>query len=417
MRGVAYRCCAAVGGAAILFTSSVLAQNGAPPFGERGEFVATGSSVMAISWTWWEASDAWAYALTIAPALDLFVARNVSLGVGLQFGYVENDHYGADGSLVETDSTTFSGAVRLGVNVPIATEVSWYPQLAVGFESLRSEERLESGRSRSVADSPLGASESRQDGPWIEFFAPLLFHPRPHFFVGLGPDIFHDFGAVRGGPNVGGQRTSLGIGVVMGTWWGGPASSAGAQQTALTQSRRFGEAHEVVLSSEAAAGANWTTYAGVPSESTIVTFAPGVDYFVTRHVSVGAALAIRSTRVTGIDATTTLPVTSHEGGYTGMLRVGVDLPMTAWLSFYPRAGVSGGVVTHDEKSGDGQNRYNENVISVGIYAPLLLHVAPHAFFGFGPALSRDLYRAIQHSNVENRTTSAGAGLIVGGWID
>src|SRR4029077_13871899 len=168
MRWAAPLCCAALACTAVLLTSPLLAQDLAPPFGDKGELVVTGSSVMAISWTWWEPSEAWAYALTIAPAVDLFVARNLSLGMGLHFGYTDIYGYGADGSFVETETTTFRAALRAGANIPMAMDFSWYPQLAGGFESVRISERLDHGQSLSVAASPLGSASTKQVGPWVE---------------------------------------------------------------------------------------------------------------------------------------------------------------------------------------------------------------------------------------------------------
>ena len=393
------------------------AQSTAPPFGSQGEFVVSGSSVMAISWRWWDTSDAWAYALTIAPAADLFVFRNVSIGASLHFGYADTYAYGADGSFVETESTTLSGAVRAGVNVPIAKAVSWYPQLAAGLEFVESEEHLIRGQSLSVATSALGYPSSTQLGPWVELFAPLLFHPEPHFFLGAGPDFFHDFAHIQGGADVGGQRTTVGAGVVVGSWWGGSAAADDALPTAPPPPHRFGDAHEFVLSSESMADVYYTADAGVPSASSGFTIAPGVDYFVTNRVSVGVAFTIGSGHETGIDPSSRLAVSDDVVSGAGTLRLGVDVPISRWFSLYPRAGISAGVVSYDEKSNHRENKYSEDFVSVGVYVPLLLHVAPHAFIGFGPAVSRDLGRVIQQSSIENRTTSAGAGLMVGGWID
>lgn len=417
MRWAAPVCCAAFACAAALLTSPLFAQDRAPAFGDKGQLVVTGSSVMAISWTWWEASDDWRYALTIAPAVDLFVVRNLSLGMGFHFGYMDHEAYGADGSLVETYLTTFRWAFRGGANVPLSPRASWYPQLAVGFESVQAQVQQLAGSSLSVSASPFGYPSTKQVGPWVELFAPVLFHPRPHMFVGFGPDVFHDFGDVTGaGSNVGGQRTSVGVGAVVGTWWGGPARSDPPLAEPAAPPR-FGDASQVVFTSEIAADASTAIYAGIPSKSTILTFAPGIDYFVMRHLSVGAALAIRWSANSGIDASNRLSVTEDLTEASGMLRVGVDFPLATWLSLYPRANLSLGIAAYDEKSGASENKFTANVISVGLYAPLLLHMAPHAFVGFGPVVAHDLVRAYQGSGAQNRTTSAGASMMVGGWID
>jgi hypothetical protein len=223
---------------------------------------------------------------------------------------------------------------------------------------------------------------------------------------------------VEGGADGSGQRTSVGAGVVVGGWWGGAASAGEPLPTvAEAPPHRFGDARQIVLSSDSTADVYWTTHAGVASSSTSFTIAPGIDYFVTNRVSLGIAFAIRSSHTSGIDATSQLPVTDDVVSGGAMLRLGVDIPISRWFSLYPRGGFSAGVVSYDERTNNSQNKYTENFVSVGVYAPLLLHVAPHAFVGFGPQVTRDLGRVIQHTSIENRTTSAGAGLIVGGWID
>jgi len=372
---------------------------------------------MAISWTWWDKSDAWNYALNVAPGLDWFAYRNLSLGATLHFGYTDDFGYGADASLDEAEVITVRAGLRIGENVPIAAGVSWYPQLGAGFEYVELRDEIVKGRSLSIAANPFGVPSTTQVGTWVELFAPILLHPKPHLFVGAGPDIFHDFGSVRGGPDIGGQRTTLGAGVVVGTWWGGLATAAAADTTATNRARRFGEANQIVLSGEMTAGAAWTTYAGVSSSSTTLTIAPGIDYFVVNHFSVGGAFSVRSGHITGINPSAGYPVSDDVASVGGTLRFGVDLPMSTWLSFYPRGSISAGVVRYDEKSSNGENSYSVNVISVGLYAPMLLHLAPHAFVGFGPSVARDLDSAIPHSRIESRSTSAGASLVVGGWID
>jgi hypothetical protein len=211
----------------------------APPFGAKGEFVVTGASNIGISYTQFDASQATFLSASFSPSFDYFVLRNVSVGVNVDAEYLDERGYGADSSLVRTRSTTISGGVRVGVNVPILDHVSWYPRLTIGFEVDQSEQDLISGGSISVAGSPLGYPSSTQTGPTLNVFAPLLVHIAPHLFIGWGPFFFHDLASVAGGPNVGGQRTDVGADFVVGTWWGGapPPLAQDAPPTPLRVAR------------------------------------------------------------------------------------------------------------------------------------------------------------------------------------
>jgi hypothetical protein len=55
----------------------------------------------------------------------------------------------------------------------------------------------------------------------VGLHAPVLFHPAPHFFVGLGPHLFHDLSrALRGADAVSNsKRTFFGISTTVGGWF------------------------------------------------------------------------------------------------------------------------------------------------------------------------------------------------------
>jgi hypothetical protein len=64
----------------------------------------------------------------------------------------------------------------------------------------------------------------------------------------------------------------------------------------------------------------------------------------------------------------------------------------------------------------------DDIVSVDLYVPLLVHPAPHVFIGFGPRASYELSDSLSFSNeplapsVQNRATTWGASLVVGGWL-
>ena len=394
-----------------------------PHFGDAGVFVITADSGIAIGSTEYSQSAARVFSVTVSHGLDYFVTRHFSIGADAGVSYGTSRGYGADSSLVEETVTSFAGAARLGVDLPLSDTVSFYPRLSLGIESVHRASTLVAGSSLSVAANPVGAPTETQVGPYVNVFAPFLLHAAPHFFVGLGPAIFHEFGKANTDPNVGGERTTIQARMVVGGWWGGddaPTSDATATATVTTPAERpgprFGDRDVWVLSGELGAAAAYSTYAGVDSSSTSISISPSFDYFVATHVSLGLGGyvsygSVQAPRPDGPkvkDQVTTLSLVG---------RIGVDLPLSRAFSFYPRASISVGRRSYDETSGTDENMYAVLNVTPSLYAPLLVHFAPHAFVGFGPYVSHDLANAEENSSrPDNLSTTVGARLIVGGWL-
>jgi hypothetical protein len=99
--------------------------------------------------------------IILRPALDYFIAPQLSLGGEVLFRYRDN-HRGD----VETDVGL---GARVGYNIPLAPMFSLFPR--AGF------------RYTHVSVKNDGSAN------YLTFalVAPFLFHPVPHFFIGLGP--------------------------------------------------------------------------------------------------------------------------------------------------------------------------------------------------------------------------------------
>ncbi|HLK91417.1 MAG TPA: hypothetical protein VKZ18_16080 [Polyangia bacterium] len=149
-----------------------------------------------------------------------------------------------------------------------------------------------------------------------------------------------------------------------------------------------------------------------------VTLAPGFDYFASENLSLGASALV------GYDHTTASMVylgqTIWRWGATG--QVGLNLWLAERLSFWPKAflefeqfrttlmpPVGSTVVTV------GPTQVG-NVVSVGIYAPFLLHLATHFFVGLGPSVTVDLHNSNGVGGASNRATAFGVSSVVGGWL-
>lgn len=384
-------------------------------FGSAAVFVVTSDQSIGIAKTTFENSDAEGFRVYASPGLDWFVIDHLSIGIDLSAGYGESRGYSAEGGLVRNETTSFSGGPRVGADLPLGRYVSFYPRLTLGIETIRREDSVVVNQFGAQPANAVGIPSTARDGPWVYLFAPLLLHPAPHFFIGAGPTFFHAFARVRGGPDVGGERTSVGGHLLFGTWWGGGSDEPAAEGASTSHAPAFGESGQVVFSGEFGIGGAKTWYAGTGTSTEALSIAPGVDYFVARHVSVGIAFDYGSSKTTGLRPDGIRTTTKAAGG-GGSLRLGVDIPFTSWLSFYPRGGFRFGTRVVDTRAGTEGYGYDEGLTTATLFAPLLVHPASHAFIGIGPYVAYDLVRQIKGTDASTPATSVGADLIVGGWL-
>lgn len=393
----------------------------APPFGAKGQVVLSGNLGFSAATTSYAHSGAEYKYISIDPSADYFVVRNVSIGLSLDFSTSEGKGYGSDGSLVRTTVTTLSAGAQLGYNLQITRWLSFYPRLTLGVESQHRALALESGQSLSVAGSPTGSSSTTLVGPWIDVNAKLLFHPAPHFFVGVGPQFFQELGRSqdRSKSNVdaGGQRTELGAGVVVGGYFGGAPLP---EDVAPRHPRRlFGERHTLVLSNDISASAYGVSYADTDSSSLNVSFAPSADFFVAENVSLGVAVPCGYGDTKGKDALNGATVESKVTSYGVAGRFGVNWRIAGdWLSLYPRASLTVSAGERRETSGQTSNSPSFSAVSVGLFAPMLVHPAEHFFVGLGPTVDADISRTYKYGSQTEDVpgTSIGASATLGGWL-
>jgi hypothetical protein len=401
----------------------------ATPFGSPGQFVVTGGSDVGVSSTSYGASQAKYFAAIFSPALQYFIVRDVSVGLDMGLSYSDEKGYGADGSLVETKITSIYAGPRVGVNIRVGPVVSFYPTFSLGLEWRKQNEQDKqdqfTGFSLSITGSAVGYPSnpsSSQLGPYVDLYLPLLFHPTSHFFMGIGPSFYHDFGTVSGGPSVGGQKTTINAGFVVGGYWGEQhtgESSTGVSSLDENQPV-FGQKGEWVLTNELAASVSSTRYAGIGSSATGTNVYGGFDYFVTKGIAIGGGLWTSYQKTTGTDAPSGSQVASSAVSGGLFARSGLNVPIASWISWYPRFTMATGVRNDTETLAQSQNSPTEIIVSVACFAPLLVHPAQHFFVGFGPSISHDLSHAVVYpdypTQTQNRSTTAGVGLVVGGWL-
>jgi hypothetical protein len=142
------------------------AAGGGTGFGAQGQFVASmGLSTQEHLFFHKQSGGGWQ--LGIQPALDYFVVPRLSVG-GL-VGYVHSSG-GAGTGANSNGADVVAVAGRAGFNLDITDKVGFWPLggLSVQYQSV---------------------NHSSSTNTWLNLYAPFLFHPAPHFFVGAGPSF------------------------------------------------------------------------------------------------------------------------------------------------------------------------------------------------------------------------------------
>jgi hypothetical protein len=123
--------------------------------------------------------------LLLAPAVDYFVIDHLSVGGQVIFAIDQGSH------------TTFGVKPRVGYNIPIIPALSFWPDAFVAFTTTSGDRNQPSTNVFSIG-----------------VYAPLLWHPTSHFFLGLGPDLSTE---LTHDPD-GNRLTQYGIQSTVGGW-------------------------------------------------------------------------------------------------------------------------------------------------------------------------------------------------------
>ncbi|MEO8877541.1 MAG: hypothetical protein ABI461_18240, partial [Polyangiaceae bacterium] len=114
-------------------------------------------------------------------------------------------------------------------------------------------------------------------------------------------------------------------------------------------------------------------------------------------------------------ATTNLSVRDQSDAFAIGFRLGFQIPLFEPVSLYPRGTMSLMARDFDETSGGRENANGVAGLSVGLYAPIDVEIAPHFFAGFGPSINHDLSNDDNYKR-ENLETTIGIGAELGVWL-
>jgi hypothetical protein len=161
-------------------------------FGGRRQLTVSSDAGLSISSKSTSNVDGSTTKLTLRPAVDYFVVNNVSVG-----GFVGLDYTSTSGA----HATTFAIGPRVGYNLVFAESFSFWPKLGMSYSS-----------SSTTPDTSVPPGETSVDAVSgshlaLNVFAPLMFHPVQHFFLGFGPALDTDLTGEARATTIAGQLT------------------------------------------------------------------------------------------------------------------------------------------------------------------------------------------------------------------
>ena len=155
---------------------AVAANSPSGVFGDRGQIAISSDAGLSISSKSTSGVDGSTTTLMLRPALDYFVVNNVSVG-----GFLGLDYTSTSGA----HTTTFAIGPRVGYNFAFSEHFSFWPKLGFSYSS--------SSTSKSADVPPPGTTTSASGSHLaLNLFAPVMFHPVQHFFLGFGPALDTD---------------------------------------------------------------------------------------------------------------------------------------------------------------------------------------------------------------------------------
>jgi hypothetical protein len=160
-------------------------------FGNQGELALSSDAAILI-----DHSSQGRTRIQLAPALDYFIIKNLSIGGTISLAYTK----------FSLGSETIVGiGPRVGYNLMLSDLMSIWPKIGFSYTHSNSSVGTAVGPSTTLSTSKDGDAIS------LNLFVPFMFHPAEHFFVGLGPFLDADLS----GSN---KVTVYGIKLTLGGW-------------------------------------------------------------------------------------------------------------------------------------------------------------------------------------------------------
>jgi hypothetical protein len=145
----------------------------AAAFGGVGQIVVSSDATLIIQHTTPNTTT-----VSVWPAADFFVLRNLSVGGALFVDYVDTRYFG---------STTVGLGPRVGYSFAFTDAFGIWPKL--GFSYRHKSQHFSSALA--AGGQPI-INDGGNDAFTLNLFVPVMFHPVRHFFFGFGPFLDAD---------------------------------------------------------------------------------------------------------------------------------------------------------------------------------------------------------------------------------
>jgi hypothetical protein len=167
-------------------------------FGSKGQIAVSSDTGFSISNTSVSGIDGSSTQIVLRPAVDYFVMDYLSVG-----GFVGVEYTSTPGG----SASSVSIGPRVGYNLPLSERLSFWPKL--GFAIARTSQTDEGAVL--PGGTIVGGDDEDNTSVQLNIFAPLMFHPVQHFFLGLGPAFDLDL-------NGDAKATTIAIRLTLGGW-------------------------------------------------------------------------------------------------------------------------------------------------------------------------------------------------------
>lgn len=174
-------------------------------FGERGQFVVSSDLDFSLTRTSVSMGGGSSVLFSVTPSLDYFISPNFSVGGLVTFTHQTNA-FDLGGGFGVADKTVFGLGARAGYHLVLTDVLSLWARLGLVF----THDSYDAGSAGDFSGNLFQ----------LQLFAPLLWHPAPHFFIGAGPSLATDLMSSFEG-NDRAKVTSFGILSTVGGYWGG----------------------------------------------------------------------------------------------------------------------------------------------------------------------------------------------------
>lgn len=169
---------------------STIDTGGAPArvFGDRSQLAVSSDAALVIQHT----SPGGVTSVSISPAADFFVAKNISVGGAILFEY---DKAG------DSDATRFGIGPRVGYNLAFTDLLGLWPKIGFSYSHTSHSTNIPVSSGTSLERSAAGSAFT------LNLFVPVMLNPVPHFFVGFGPFLDTDLSGDNKTTTFGGKLT------------------------------------------------------------------------------------------------------------------------------------------------------------------------------------------------------------------